>query len=187
MFQNGFDFLGHTVRKYGDKLLTRPAKSKLKTLRVKIRELIQSGLGYSQEKLIRKLNPLLRGWANYFRNGAAKRTFERVDTYVFERLWRWATRRHPNKSARFKKQKYFSAAGKKWDFSVRIPSAEGKSRVLKLYRAAQTIIQRHIKVRSEANPYDETYTEYFKQRRCFAWRVLGGLPLAKPAPATQST
>ena len=183
--QEGFDFLGHTVRKFGDKLLIGPAKSKLKALRVKIRELIQSALGYTQQQLIGKLNPLLRGWANYFRNGAAKRTFERVDTYVFERLWRWATRRHPNKSARFKKQKYFSAAGKKWDFSVRISLAEGKSRVLKLYRAAQTKIQRHIKVRSEANPYDDTYTEYFRQRRCFAWRVLGGASLATPMPATR--
>ena len=173
------------MRKYGDKLLTRPAKSKVKALRVKIREMIQSGLGYSQAKLIRKLSPLLRGWANYFRNGAAKRTFDCVDKYVFERLWRWATRRHPNKSARFKKQKYFSAAGQKWDFSVRIPLAEGKSRVLQLYRAAQTRIQRHIKVRSDANPYDRTCTEYFKQRRCFAWRVLGGAHLAKPAPATR--
>lgn len=185
--QDGFDFLGHTVRKFGDKLLMRPAKSKVKALRVKISELIQSGLGSTQEQLIRKLNPLLRGWANYFRNGAAKRTFDGVDKYVFERLWRWATRRHPNKSARFKKKKYFSAAGKRWDYSVRLPLAAGKSRVLKLYRAAQTKIERHIKVRSDANPYDETYTEYFKQRRCFAWRVLGGVPLARPITATQST
>ena len=183
--QDGFDFLGHTVRKYGDKLLTKPAKSKLKALRVKISELIQSALGFSQEELIRKLNPLLRGWANYFRNGAAKRTFSHVDKYVFDRLWRWAKRRHPNKTQAFKKQKYFSAAGENWGFSVRIGMAKGESRVLKLYRTAQTKIQRHIKVRSEANPYDDTYTEYFHKRRCFAWRVLGGAPLATPTAATQ--
>lgn len=178
--KDGFNFLGHTVRKYGDKLLTRPAKSKVKTLRVKISELIQSALGHSQQWLIRKLNPLLRGWANYFRNGAAKRTFERVDKYVFERLWRWATRRHPHQTQAWKKQKYFSAAGEKWGFSVRIRSAQGESRVLSLYRMARTKIERHIKVRSQANPYDPTYTEYFNQRRCFAWRVLGGAPVARP-------
>jgi RNA-directed DNA polymerase len=183
--QDGFDFLGHTVRKYGDKLLTKPAKSKLKALRVKISELIQSALGLSQEQLIRKLNPLLRGWANYFRNGAAKRTFERIDKYLFEKLWCWAKRRHPNKTQAFKKRKYFSAAGEKWGFSVHIRTAKGESRVLKLYRMARTKIQRHIKVRSEANPYDVTYTEYFHKRRCFAWRVLGGAPMVTPIAATQ--
>jgi hypothetical protein len=44
--------------------------------------------------------------------------------------------------------------------------------VLALYRTAQTIIELHIKVRGEANPYDRRYTEYFERRRCFAWRVL---------------
>ena len=185
--QKGFDFLGHTVRKFGDTLLMSPAKRKVKALRDKIRQVIQSALGHTQEQLIRKLNPLLRGWANYFRNGTAKRTFDRVDKYVFERLWRWATRRHPNKSAHFKKQKYFSAAGRKWGFSVRIPLAEGKSRVLELYRVAQTKIERHIKVRCTANPYDQTYTEYFKKRRCFAWRVLGGTPLVQPVSARPVT
>jgi RNA-directed DNA polymerase len=180
----GFDFLGHTVRKFGDKLLTGPAKSKVKALRVKISQLIQSALGYSQEWLIRKLNPLLRGWANYFRNGAATRTFKRVDKYVFERLWHWTTRRHPKKTQAFKKQKYFSAAGQNWGFSVRLRTAKGESQVLKLYRMARTKIERHIKVRSDANPYDETYTEYFRQRRCFAWRVLGGAHLARPSAAT---
>ncbi len=109
--QEGFDFLGHTVRKYGDKLLITPAKSKVKILRQKISRKIQSALGLSQEALLRQLNPLLRGWANYYRNGAAKETFAAVDHYVFHKLRRWAARRHPKKSQAWKKRKYFSAAG----------------------------------------------------------------------------
>jgi len=41
-----------------------------------------------------------------------------------------------------------------------------------MYSIAKTVIDRHIKVRGEANPYDPVYTEYFEQRRCFAWRTL---------------
>ena len=150
--EKGFNFLGHTVRKFGDTLLTRPAKSSVQALRDKIRLCFQSALGLSQEALIRKLNPVLRGWANYHRNGAAKRTFDHLDYYVFRKLWRWAKRRHPTKSAAWRKHKYFSATGKEWAFSVPIRLAEGKSHVLKLYQMASTRIERHIKSKGQPTP-----------------------------------
>jgi RNA-directed DNA polymerase len=183
--QEGFHFLGHTLRKYEDKLLITPAKSKVQILRDKIQRLIHAALGLTQEALLRQLNPLLRGWANYYRNGAAKRTFDKLEYYVHHKLWRWATRRHPNKPQAWKKRKYFSAAGKAGGFSVKVHRATGESRVLKLYSMASTKIERHIKVKGAANPYDSRYTEYFAQRRCFAWRVLGGGPHA-PVASTLS-
>ena len=163
--RKGFNFLGHTVRKFGDKLLTTPAKSNFQALLEKIRCCIQSALGQPQEALLRQLNPMIRGWALYFRHGAAKRTFQRLDTFVFRKLWRWTKRRHPQKSAGWRKRKYFSAAGQKWLFSVRLPKDEGSSPVLSLYKAASTKIQRHIKVRRAANPYDPDYATYFQMRR----------------------
>ncbi len=185
----GFNFLGHTVRKFGDTLLTRPAKSSIQALRDKIRLCFQSALGLSPEALIRQLNPLLRGWANYYRHGAAKRTFDTLDSYVFRKLRRWTRRRHPNKSATWRIHKYFSAAGKKGLFSVRIRKAGSQSRVLTLYRMSSTRIERHIKVKGAANPYDPLYVDYFAKRRCFAWRVralrapLAAAPKA-PGPAS---
>jgi RNA-directed DNA polymerase len=169
--QTGFNFLGHTLRKYGDKLLITPAKGKVQILRDKIRKLMQSANGLSQEALLRQLNPLLRGWANYYRNGAAKRTFTKVDYYVYRKIRRWINRRHPEKSKDWKWRKYFSAAGEEKVFSVEVQSKQGERRALKLYRMARTTIERHIKVRGTANPYDPQYTEYFEKRRCFAWRV----------------
>jgi RNA-directed DNA polymerase len=156
---------------YEDKLLITPAKGKVQSLREKIRRLMQTALGLTQEALLRQLNPLLRGWANYYRNGAAKATFGKLDYYVWRKLWRWITRRHPKKSQAWKKHKYFSAAGEKGLFSVRVRGKKGPSHVLTLYRMASTTIERHIKVRGTANPYDPCYTQYFAQRRCFAWRI----------------
>jgi RNA-directed DNA polymerase len=167
----GFDFLGHTLRKHRGKLLITPAKSKVKILRQKIKQRVQSALALPQEALLRQLNPLLRGWANYYRNGVAKRTFKQLDRYVYWTIWRWVTRRHPTQSVGWKKSKYFSAAGPKGLLSVRVQRRGGESRVLTLYPLASTKIERHIKVRGMANPFDPQYTEYFARRRCFAWRV----------------
>jgi RNA-directed DNA polymerase len=164
----GFNFLGHTVRKYGDKLLTTPAKSSVQALRDKIRLCINSALALPQQVLLGQLNPLIRGWANYYRHGAAKRTFDRLDHHVRWQLWRWAAKRHPGKSANWKRRKYFSAA--KGLFSVRLPKEQGQSLVLTLYRAANTRIQRHIKIRGAANPYDPEYSRYFDSRRRSGWR-----------------
>jgi len=69
------------------------------------------------------------------------------------------------------KRKYFNVGGT-FGFSTRIASDPGESKVLRLYSIAKTVIERHIKVRGEANPYDPVYTEYFERRRCFAWRTL---------------
>jgi RNA-directed DNA polymerase len=180
----GFNFLGHTLRKYRGKLLITPAKSKVQALRTKIKQLMRSALGLSQEALLRKLNPQLRGWANYYRNGAAKATFGKLDYYVSRKIWRWATRRHPQKSRTWKKRKYFSAAGDKGFFSVRIRTKQGEPRVLQLYALASTQIQRHIKVKGAANPFDPLYTDYFEKRRCFAWRIRVGNWSAFKAPAS---
>ena len=182
---NGFNFLGHTVRQFGDKVLTRPAKSNTKTFRDKIRRCIQSALGFSQEMLLRQLNPLIRGWANYYRQAAAKRTFNRLDHYIFWQLWRWVKRRHPEKSAQWKQRKYFSAAGENWLFSVRLSKEKGQSQVLSLYRAASTTIRRHTKIRGAANPYDPDYTRYFEARRPKdrRWRPTAGyLTPTSPRP-----
>ena len=183
----GFNFLGHTVRKFGDTLLTTPAKSNLKALRQKIRLCIQSALGQSQQMLLLKLNPLIRGWSNYYRHGASKRTFNRLDHHVIWQLWRWAKRRHPNKSAKWKQRKYYSAA--QGLFSVRLTKGRGKGQVLTLYKASSTKIKRHIKVRGAANPYDSDYTRYFESRRPKRRRwsqTAGNAPTPQSSGATRT-
>jgi RNA-directed DNA polymerase len=174
----GFNFLGQNVRKYGQKLLIKPARQSVRSVLEKARQRIKSCRGHKAADLIRGLNPLLRGWANYHRHVVSKRLFGRVDYYVYGMLWRWARREHPNKSDGWIRQRYFSA-DPKGAFSIRTQDRKGQEPVLKVYRLAQTLIERHIKVRGAANPYDPEYVEYFEKRRCFAWRTY---PLGNPVP-----
>jgi RNA-directed DNA polymerase len=167
----GFHFLGQTVRKYKNKLVIKPAKDGTKALLQKTHDCIKGMVGQTTEALIRKLNPLVQGWANYHRHVCSAKTFGVVDRIVRTQLLSWARRRHSNKSRHWLENKYFSRAGK-GTFSTRTRTGSGEIRVLALYRAAKTVLERHIKVRGEANPYDHRYTEYFERRRCFAWRVL---------------
>jgi len=166
----GFNFLGQQVRKYGQKLLIQPTRQSVRSVLDKARERFKRCRGQSAAMLIRTLNPLLQGWANYHRHVVSKRAFGRVGYYVHHMLWRWLRREHPNKSCAWIKRRYFSA-DTSGVFSVWISDREGKRRVLRLYPIAQTVIERHIKVRAHANPYDPAYGEYFEKRRCFAWRT----------------
>jgi len=116
---DGFDFLGWNLRKYNGKLLIKPSKASVKGHLDKIREVIKANKTAKQANLIRLLNPILRGWANYHSHVVAKKTFVRVDTNVWSMLWRWAVRRHPKKGAHWVKQRYFKTRGTRhWAFSA---------------------------------------------------------------------
>jgi RNA-directed DNA polymerase len=135
----------------------------------------QGCLGQTAETLITKLNPIVRGWANYHRHVCSAKVFWNADRTIHYQLLRWARRTHPNTSYGWLKQKYFSHQGE-FGFFARQRSSTGETKVLRLHNPRHTVIERHVKVRGEANPYDPVYTEYFERRRCFAWRTM---PLQK--------
>ena len=90
--------------------------------------------------------------------------FSRVDTSVFEQLWRTLRRIHQNKSKGWLNRKYWTASGRKHVFSV-IQSYKGKKHLLKVVRIGSIGIRRHIKVKAEANPYLPEYARHFWRRR----------------------
>ena len=162
---DGFDFLGFNVRKYKGKLLIKPSKENVKLFLGKIRALIKSNATIKTEDLIQQLNPKIRGWANYYRHVVAKVTFGYIDSRIIRALLRWIKRRHPEKNANWKYQKYFRAHGmRRWIFSVKTKNKRGEYNFLDLFTAARLPIRRHIKIRAEANPYDPNYTNYFLNR-----------------------
>lgn len=162
---DGFNFLGFNVRKYKGKLLIKPSKENIKIFLGKTRVLIKSNATVKTENLIWQLNPKIRGWAKYYRHVVSKATFSYVDDRIFKALMQWIDRRHPEKNAPWKKDKYFRSQGmRQWIFSVKVKNRCGKHYFLDLFSASQLPIRRHIKIKAKANPYDPQYAEYFSKR-----------------------
>lgn len=163
--EEGFDFLGQHVRWYKDKLLIKPSRKSIKTLLGKVREVIKVNLPTPAGQLIGQLNPRLRGWANYHRHVVSKVIFAKMDHAIFQAVWRWAKRRHPNKPPSWRRQKYFTrVANNHWVFFGTTTTSQGKTQEHRLLRLAYTPIKRHIKVKAEANPYDPAWERYFEAR-----------------------
>jgi RNA-directed DNA polymerase len=164
--ENGFDFLGQNVRKYGGKLLIKPSKKNIKAFLDKVREIIKGNPTAQQVNLIKMLSPVIWGWARYHRHVVAKETFSHVDSAVWKMLWQWARRRHPNKGAAWVRKKYFHTLGdRNWVFAAHSGyTKDGQMKLYQLVLAADEPIRRHIKVKPEANPFDPEWEPYFEDR-----------------------
>jgi RNA-directed DNA polymerase len=163
----GFNFLGFNVRKYNGKPLIMPSKdSKLSILR-KVKEILDSNKTAKVETIIRVLNPLLRGWANYYSSEVSKKAFTYCDYRIHQMLWRWAARRHPMKNAKWIKTKYFARRGDRdWVFT------DGRQDIFHLSKVR---IIRHIKIQGNRSPYRTSDKDYFDHRRKqLLWKRLDG-------------
>ncbi len=159
----GFDFLGQHVRRYGRKLLITPSRKNTQAFLTKVRVIVRANATAPQLQLIGALNRVVLGWTNYHRHIVATRTFRKVDHVLWQCLWRWAKRRHGNKSAGWRLRRYWHPiAGR----SRRFAAETGKRRAngghdwLPLICATQTMIRRHLKIRGDANPYDPAWRSF---------------------------
>ncbi|GAA5531298.1 hypothetical protein Hgul01_05123 [Herpetosiphon gulosus] len=158
--QDGFDFLGYTMRKYGKTLLITPSKTSQHAFLTKIRSIIKANKALDAGKLVQLLNPIIRGWAAYHQHTVAKATFQSMSHAIFEALWRWAKRRHPHKPRHWIKAKYFQTVnGNNWAFTGKIDE-----RMVHLVAIAAVPIRRHSKIKGAANPYDPAWEAYFEHR-----------------------
>jgi RNA-directed DNA polymerase len=153
--QDGFDLLGWNFRKYKGKLLIKPSKKSMQKVIDKMREMIHKHQSASQDVLISKLNPVITGWSNYHQGVVARKAFERIDHILFQMLWMWAVKRHPNKGKRWVKDRYWKAEGTKhWVF-------RGERKRLK--KMSDLKIVRHVSLKLNKNPY--TDRGYFENRK----------------------
>ena len=161
----GFDFLGQNVRKYNGKLLIKPSKKSIKALLKKVRMLIKSQRHLSAGQLITKLNPIIRGWANFHRHVVSKKTFSYIDYQIGQALWRWAKRRHRNKGAGWILTRYFRPKNKQHSgFYGQVKRKDGTKQTIRLVSAARIPITRHVKIKTTANPFDPKWERYFEKR-----------------------
>jgi RNA-directed DNA polymerase len=152
----GFDFLGFNVRKYNGKLLIKPAKPSIAAVKEKAREILNTGASLPQDVLIRRLNPVIRGWGNYYRHLVSKEVFDDLDHAIWRMTWSWAQRRHPQKGRKWVKDRYYAHRDDRdWVFT------DGS---VPLFRMATLPIRRHVKIRGDAHRYDPTNASYFPER-----------------------
>ena len=162
---DGVDFLGFNIRKYGGRLLIKPAKQNVLGLLNKIREVIKKNKATAAGELIRILNPKIMGWGNYYHHVVAKQTFNYVDHKIFESILQWAKRRHPNKSTRWIINKYYDVGTEGWIFKGQTRRGDGCITKQRLKSMSSIAIRRHVKIKMDATPYNPAYAEYFASRK----------------------
>jgi RNA-directed DNA polymerase len=165
----GFDFLGFNIRQYpapkttksGRKLLIKPSKASVTKLKGKLKRVWQRRQGANVQTMVKELNPVIRGWANYFRIGVSKKTFGQLDTWMFRRQQRYAQRTHPNKTWTWQQGRYWGklnpARNDHWVFGD-IRSGPY------LLKFSWFRIRRHIPVKGMASPDDPALKTYWAQR-----------------------
>ncbi|MGK7949243.1 MAG: group II intron reverse transcriptase/maturase [Xenococcaceae cyanobacterium] len=171
----GFDFLGFNIRQYkvgkhqsgktshgiplGYKTIIKPSDKSVRQHYQKLSEIINRLNAAPQALLIKELNPIIRGWCNYFKSVCSKETFSKLYNLTHLRLRRWADRRHPNKNKHWVSKKYWTRVGNdNWVFGCKL--GENLFEIIKHPKIA---IKRHTKVRSDYSPYDEN-TLYWANR-----------------------
>lgn len=175
--QEGFDFLGFNIRQYkagktksgktpqrkllGFKTLIKPSLKAIKRHYSKICQIINTYKSVSQEALINHLNPVIKGWSNYYSMVVSKEIFSDIDSLVFQKLQAWGKRRHPGKSGHWISNKYWKTiADDNWVFAS---TKEGKV-ILTLLKHAKTKIVRHVKVKGNSSPFDANLVYWSKRK-----------------------
>jgi RNA-directed DNA polymerase len=159
----GFDFLGFSIRRYPNgKLLTKPSKEAMRRIRERLSTEAAALRGANADAFIARLNPVITGWAAYYRIGVSKRAYNALDAHLWRLAWKWANFSHPNKPRRWIITRHFGmfnpARQDKWVFGSRETG-------FYLRKFAWTKIVRHRMVAGRASPDDPALTGYWQQRR----------------------
>ena len=164
--EQGFDFLGFNVRQFKGKCLITPAKQKVKDFLQRIRDWLRANPSHKPEVVIGHLNPILRGWANYYRHVNSAKVFSSLDHYLWKAIFQWCRKRHPRKGKRWVVDQYFKVfRGQKWYFTASAVSRDGQAINYSLTHLATIPIERHVKIAGKASPDDPTLRTYWQQRQ----------------------
>jgi len=158
----GFDTLGFNVRRYNCKLLIKPSKAAVRRLRERLAAEMRTLRGGNAMAVIAKLNPVIRGWAAYYRGVVSSRLFRWLDSYMWKLLYKWARWRHSNKPKFWIVGRYFGKFNKfrndHWVFGDRGSGGY-------LVKFSWTGIERHVPVKGAASPDDPALASYWAERR----------------------
>jgi len=166
----GLNFLGFNVKQFKDntalqgfKTIIQPSQESIRKHTQNLREIIKAHRNAKVVALIKKLNPVIRGWANYFRTVCSSETFKRVHHDLYIMLTGWGRRRTKNYQRTY--QLYWQEIEGKMVFSSDDPKG---GEPITLHTHKQFHIKRHTKVKGGNSPYDGNWA-YWGER-------LGNLP-----------
>lgn len=163
--EEGFDFLGFSVRQYktwkGNKLLIKPSKDSVKKAKEKIRNTFRIMRGQPIGELIKVLNPIIRGYGQYWRHVVSQKTYDKIGHYIFEKICKHLIRLHPKKSWKWIKKTYFKKPhhGGKESWTPTCPLTN-----IQLLQMPWFKIKRHVMVLYKNSPDDPTLKEYWEKR-----------------------
>jgi RNA-directed DNA polymerase len=105
----GFDFLGFNIRRYSNgKLIIKPSRAAVKRFRQRLRTEMRDLRGGNAAMVSLRLNPILRGWAAYYRTVVSKHAFVAIDSYQWWLTFKWAVRNHRNKPKKWVVARYYA-------------------------------------------------------------------------------
>ena len=160
--EQGFDFLGFNVRRYGSKLLIKPSKAAIRRLRQRLAFEMRVLRGSNSAAVIARLNPIIKGWAAYYRGVVSSKVFHTLDYQMWKLTYKWATWQHNNKPKRWIVEHYFGKRNKfrndRWVFGD--PGSNAY-----LVKFSWTDIVRHVMVQGAASPDDPALADYWAERR----------------------
>ncbi|MGH2375969.1 MAG: group II intron maturase-specific domain-containing protein [Candidatus Methylomirabilaceae bacterium] len=160
---DGVDFLGFNIRRYGGKkLLIKPSAGAVERIRRRLAEEVRALRGANASAVIAKLNPIVRGWTAYYKGVVSTETFQKLDRHVWRLTYKWALYRHNRRSKHRIINRYFGrfhpTRQDRWVFGDRDSGAF-------LVRFAWTKIVRHDLVKGSASPDDPALADYWAKRR----------------------
>ncbi len=166
----GFDFLGFNIRHYpapktsrtGWKLLIKPSKESVQAMRTKLKVLWEKAHGMNVQTVLGKFNPVIRGWANYFRTAVAKEIFSGLDCWMFYKEDRYTRRAHPKKAKDWRHRRYWGRLhlerNDPWVFGDKQTGAY-------LLKFSWFPIERHTLVKGTSSPDDPRLKSYWMERQ----------------------
>ena len=172
--EEGFDFLGFNLRRYRyrhqpAKLLIRPSQDAVRRIRNRLAEELRNLRGCNAMAVIARLNPIIRGWAAYYRGVVSSKVFNALDNHMWWLTYRWARHSHPTKSKKWIVRRYFGRFNKfrnnQWVFGARDHVVNDRGDVAFLVKFAWTAIVRHQLVAGRASPDDPHLIDYWAARR----------------------
>lgn len=179
--EEGFDFLGFNISRKGYNprlnhqtdqktvLIIKPSEKAIKSYKTKLKEII---LNRNDIKaLVHELNPLIRGWANYFKiSYHSQATFIKMGHYLWILMMKWVSRKHPKGSLRLNIKKYIvegkTRSRHKWVWGVKDrhpdPLKENKLTIINMAEISPKI---HVLLKLDKNPYLLEDQSYFDKRK----------------------